>query len=193
MLHWKTAEIPHVASQKCASDPAPHIQGKSMNTILHKHGPKCFKTRQIWQLGGLYFCQSLCASFLGKERKKGPHKFYRGDLGGQKQGPKRAIFGHEMFSFFFSALLRDQFRRRGWLPEGSFSSPAMTHGFLPWEGYLYTAQALGANHTFPNHRSQHGSVLSGQAPIVPKKALSGRFLLFRCEKATIARLSSSSP
>ena len=32
-------------------------------------------------------------------QKRDPHKLFRGDFLGQKGGPKRAIFGHKMFSF----------------------------------------------------------------------------------------------
>ena len=44
--------------------------------------------------------------FLGNNAKRDPHKLFRVDFGGQKRGPKVAIFGHKKFSllFFFPAL-----------------------------------------------------------------------------------------
>ena len=39
--------------------------------------------------------------FLGKKPKRDPHKLFRGDFGGQKRGPKWAIFGHKKFSLLF--------------------------------------------------------------------------------------------
>ena len=48
----------------------------------------------------------LCAHFLGKNAKRDPHKLYRGDFGGQKRGPKQAIFGHKKFvDCFFLPLV----------------------------------------------------------------------------------------
>ena len=44
--------------------------------------------------------KSLCASFPGKEHKKGTHINSFGWLGGQKGGPKQAIVGEKKFSFF---------------------------------------------------------------------------------------------
>ena len=48
--------------------------------------------------------KSLCASFPGKGRKKGPTiNFFRGIFGVQR-GPKRAIFGHKKFSLLILLL-----------------------------------------------------------------------------------------
>ena len=38
---------------------------------------------------------------------EGTHKLLRGDFGGQKRGPKRAIFGHNKFSLLFFPALAD--------------------------------------------------------------------------------------
>ena len=43
--------------------------------------------------------------FLGKDAKRDSHNLFRGDFGGQKQGPKRAIFGHKKFSLLFCSCL----------------------------------------------------------------------------------------
>ena len=48
-------------SQKRASDPPPHdIQGKHMNKIRTKYGPKGFKTRQHSTVLRPYICSSFC-------------------------------------------------------------------------------------------------------------------------------------
>ena len=42
--------------------------------------------------------------FLGKNAKRDPHKLFREDFWGRKQGPKRAIFYHKKFSLLFLPL-----------------------------------------------------------------------------------------
>ena len=48
----------------------------------------------------------MCLISWERTQKRDPHKLYWGDLGGQIQGPKPAIFGHKNFSLlFFPALI----------------------------------------------------------------------------------------
>ena len=39
----------------------------------------------------------MCLISWQRTQKRDPHKLFRGDLGGQKRGPKQAIFGHKKF------------------------------------------------------------------------------------------------
>ena len=43
----------------------------------------------------------MCLISWERMQKRDPHKLFRGDLWGQKRGPKRAIFGHKKFSLLF--------------------------------------------------------------------------------------------
>ena len=45
--------------------------------------------------------KSLCFSFPGKNANRDPHKHFQGDFWGQREGPKRAVFGHKKFNFIF--------------------------------------------------------------------------------------------
>ena len=43
----------------------------------------------------------MCLISWKRAQKRDPHKLFRGTFGGQKGGPKRAIFGHKKFSLLF--------------------------------------------------------------------------------------------
>ena len=69
--------------------------------------------------------KSLCASFPGKEDKKGPTRKFSGGFLGQKGGPKRAIFGHQKVLIIY--LIRAH-------TKGSCNRTRLLEGFL--EGSL---------------------------------------------------------
>ena len=63
--------------------------------------------------------------FLGNNAKRDPHKLFRGNFGGQNQGPKRAIFGHKKFGLlFFPALTHPFSQIDGNAPGGLLQTPA---------------------------------------------------------------------
>ena len=49
----------------------------------------------------------MCLISWERTQKRDPHRVFRGDFGGQKRGPKRAIFGHKslVYCFFVSNFL----------------------------------------------------------------------------------------
>ena len=70
--------------------------------------------------------KSTCLISWERMQKGDPHKFFLGYFWGQKQGPKRTIFGHKSLVYFFSCpylsgpVIRDAAR----LP----SVPKLLHG-----------------------------------------------------------------
>ena len=67
--------------------------------------------------------KSLCASFPGKERKKGAHVNFFGGILGQKGVPIQTIFGHKKLAYcFFRALIFTVFEFLSHLPGNSRAS-----------------------------------------------------------------------
>ena len=54
----------------------------------------------------------MCLISWERTQKRDPHKLFRGDFGGPKGGPKRAIFGHKKFSLLFFPGLKSFWKSR---------------------------------------------------------------------------------
>ena len=106
--------------------------------------------------------KSSCASFSGKERKKGTHlNFCRGDFRGPKRGPKQAIFSHRKFSLLFFSLPLVILERGDW---GVQSMP------IPLEQRIWTSHCLRDLSQFVGRTPQACSFLH---PCLPVANLSG--------------------
>ena len=74
-----------------------HITFFNINFLPSTQNPPFWSPRKI----------IMCLISWERTQKRDPHKLFRGHVGGQKWGPKRAIFGHGKFSLLFFSLPLD--------------------------------------------------------------------------------------
>ena len=90
--------------------PKKHINFSNINFLAPTQNTPFWATRKKF----------MCLISWERTQKRDPHKLFRGDFGGQKGSPKRAIFGHKKFSllFFSCPYFWEKVKRGVSKPEG---------------------------------------------------------------------------